>query len=69
MSPSHRLDEAEAVAATRTTDLDPQGVLARIAASAPPLTEGQRSRIGALIRPSREDHFTAKLGAVLRATR
>lgn len=51
------------------TDLDPDGVLLRLATGAAPLTEAQRGRIVALMRPGREDQFTAKLGTILRAQR
>jgi len=52
-----------------SSDLDPQGVLASIAAAAPELSERQRSRISALMRPKREDHLAQKLGVILRAQR
>ena len=50
-------------------NLDPQGVLARIVADAPELSERQRSRISALMRPKREDHLATKLAIILRAQR
>jgi hypothetical protein len=50
-------------------DIDPEGVLARISASAPQLTAAQRSRIGLLLAPQRADHFADKFGATLRAQR
>ncbi|MGW4927974.1 hypothetical protein ACWEOH_02380 [Agromyces sp. NPDC004153] len=34
-------------------DLDPEGVLARIALVAPPLSPSQRARLAALLKPSR----------------
>jgi hypothetical protein len=60
---------ASQAAPSSSNDIDPEGVLARITAGAPRITEAQRSRIGALLAPQRPDHFAAQFGATLRAQR